>query len=188
MPIDSTQVRSFGSGRLWAAPLATALPTAFDSVPNAAFIDLGYIDEAGPRFSFGRETNEVMVWQSYDPVRVINTRIPKEVTAKLMQTNPVVTALAMGGGDVDLPVALDTDNARYTLPDEEDVDERALIVDGYDGTIIHRWVFPRVQNLNGVEFAFVRSDATGYELKFKALSHATKPFLLTNDASFVAAA
>jgi hypothetical protein len=188
MPLDSTEVRSFGSGRVWAAPLATAFPTAFDGAPGVGWVDLGYIDEAGPRFSFGRETNEVMVWQSYDPVRVINTRIPKEVTAKLMQTNPDVMELAMGGGAVDLPVALDTDNARFTLPAEEDVDERALIVDGYDGDIIHRWCFPRVQNLNGVEFAFVRSDATGYELKFKALAHTTRPYLLTNDPVFIAAA
>lgn len=183
MALTASEVRSFGSGRVWVAPVGTAFPTAFDGVPGGTWVDLGYIDEQGPRFEFGREVTEIPAWQSYDPVRIINVRVPKTIAATFLQTNEDVLKLAMGGGETSTPVALDTDNFKYVLPDEEDVDTRALMVDGYDGSIIHRWCFPRVQNMNGVSFGFVRSDVTKYDLNFKAIADTVKPFLLHNDTA-----
>ena len=182
MALTASEVRAFNSGRVWAAPEGTAFPTAFDGTPGIGWVDLGYTDEDGPQLEFGREVTEVMAWQSYDPVRLINTRIPKTVRVGLLQTNDDVLELAMGGGTLSTPVALDTDNFKFELPDEEDVDVRALIVDGYDGTIIHRWCFPRMQNQGGVSFAYKRTDATKYTLEFKALA-GTRPYLLHNDTN-----
>jgi hypothetical protein len=188
MALDATDIRVGGNTRIYLAPLASAFP-AWDEVPDDPWIDLGYVTTDGVSFNFGREINEIYAMQSAEPVRTINTRLPKTVGFNLMQSGRDQFLVAMGGGTWTAEGS-ETDVYRYEPADVGATDERALIVQMEDGGNIYRWHFKRTQNREGIEFAYQREDAATFAVTMAVLAPQddSKPFyLVSNDPALAAA-
>lgn len=87
MPIDSTEVRLAPNGRVYVGPLATPLPTNATMTINAAFKDLGYIDEDGVSITPGVEFTDIMMWQSAVAVKTTLDTVNFEVQFNMGQVN-----------------------------------------------------------------------------------------------------
>lgn len=184
MALDSTEIRVAGSGGVYVAPLDTDFPDFGDDLEaDENFLNLGYITEDGATFNVSRESEDIYSWQSLDPVRTINKRIPKSVKFNLQQTTKETIELALGGGTWD-PSEDEPIVWTYTPPDVGDVDERAMIVQLIDGDLVYRWLFPRSLNKEGIEFNATRNKEIGYPVTMSILQPAdgAVPFTFaTND-------
>lgn len=183
MSFESAEVVVTGTGHVYVAPVGTDFPDDISQAVSqaAGWRELGYVSEEGARFAFNRDVNEIMAWQSFDPIRLVVTRVPKEISFDLMQWNQFTVALALGGGTVTTTGAGEYE---YNPPDESFVDERALIVEGTDGDRNYRFCFRKSINMQGVDFAFVRSDPANLPVTMKVLAaddDATPYFLQTDD-------
>jgi hypothetical protein len=153
-----------GTGTIWVAPEATAIPTGL-TAPPSPWIDVGYASEDGVTVAISREQEEIMAWQSVDPVRVLVTAEPKTITFELLEFDQESISLALRGGTWS-----GTSPYEYTPPDAGATDVRAMLIDGVDGDDSFRLVFPRVQLQGDIEFSLVRTDAVRLPLEFAVLA------------------
>jgi hypothetical protein len=173
-----------GTGAVYVAPDGTSLPTDLVSPPVDPWEDVGYISEDGVQFTFSRDQEEVNAWQVSTPVRVLVTNEPIQIQFELEQFDRLTVELAFRGGDFSGTSAPYT----YTPPDAGASDVRALLIDAVDGAYHLRYVFPRVQLTDDVEFSFVRSDAIRLPLTFAVLAATEKWAILSDHPGFGAAA
>lgn len=167
MALDASEVAVGGDGNVWRAPVGTAFPTNISTAVNEIlWTELGYLTEEGVRFNFGRETNEIGAWQSFDPVRVVVTEVPKEISHDLRQLNQNTWATAMGGGTW----AGSAPNYEYTPPLPSFIDEFSEIVEFRDGDEKYRFCFHRVIVSSPLEFNTVRDDALTLPVTIQVLA------------------
>ncbi len=182
MALESSEVRVTGTGHAYVAPLGTPIPAGIDSALThaAGWVELGYTTPEGARFSFGREVNDIMGWQSFDPLRTIVTSVPKTVSVDLLQWNQHTMKLGLGGGTVTEPVS---GQYQYEPPDESFVDERMFAIEGTDGDFNYRFIFRKALNQGGVDFSFVRENPVVFPITMKVLAAdaGAKAFLLQTD-------
>lgn len=182
--LDPNEVLVTGFGGVYEAPVGTAFPANISVALSATWKEVGYVTEDGARFSFGREINNIMAWQSRDPIRKVVTALPKTIACDIQQWNIRTLKLALGGGTVTEAAA---GKFNYDPPAEDYLDERAIIVVGEDGDYDYRFCYRRVVNEEPVEFAFVRSDPAALPVTFgvQAAGGGLKPFQFqTNDPAF----
>jgi hypothetical protein len=153
---DPTEITVASAGEIFIAPVGTALPTTPTAALNAAFVGLGYVTEDGVTFTITPEIQEIPAWQSRQPVR--RDLISQAVGASfsLLQWNETNVPFAFGGGTVTNPSG---SIYRYELPTSGALDERAVIVDGLDGTRHVRFILPRCSVTDAVETQLVRTSA-----------------------------
>lgn len=181
MSQETDNIRSFGDGNVYRAPVGTDFPASADTeVDLDDWSDLGLISEDGPQFSFDKEKKDKYAWQSMDPVRTMITKVPKAIKVGLMQTDLQALVTALGGGTVteDPP-----GNFTYEPPEASEVDECALMVEGRDGDLVYRFCYRRVQNLGKIEFPWQREDTVTYDAEFQVLqpSGGEKPFFVQSN-------
>lgn len=181
MSLEASEVAVAATGHIWRAAVGTAFPTNISTaVSETAWTELGYTTTEGVRFSFGREVKEVDAWQTRDTLRVITTATPREIAFDFQQFNQNTWATALGGGTW----SGSTPNWEYTPPDDDDVDEMALIIEAVDGSDSYRWCFRKVANMSGVDFALTRENPIilPVSVKVMAADGGVRPFLFqTND-------
>ncbi|TFB96525.1 MULTISPECIES: hypothetical protein [unclassified Cryobacterium] len=96
---NASQVRVPGSGRIWKAPLGTAIPADSTTAPGAGFVELGFCTD-GFVAKQDYKTKDVTVWQALEPVRTIPTALVRSFTFELQQTNKDTLGLAWGGAAI----------------------------------------------------------------------------------------
>lgn len=178
---DSGEVVVAGTGRVYVAPVGTPFPASIaEPIDPDDWEDVGYCTPEGATFNFGREINRVMAWQSFDPVRMVVTAVPKTVGFQLLQWNQATLKLALGGGTVN---AYEGGEYEYEPADESFVDERALIVTGEDGDRSYRFCFRKAINEAGVEFDFVRENPSQLPISMVVLAAdgGLKPYVIQTD-------
>ncbi len=182
MALEAPEVRVTGTGHVYVAPIGTAIPAGIDTALThaAGWVELGYTTEAGARFAFGREVNRIMGWQSFDPLRIVVTNLPKSVSVDLMQWNQHTLKLALGGGTVTEP---SSGQYEYEPPAESFVDERMFAIEGIDGDYNYRFIYRKALNESGVNFDFVRSNPVVFPITMGILAadSGLKPFKLQTD-------
>lgn len=154
MSLDAEEIVVTGTGHIYRAPVGTAFPRV-SVAPPAPWVDLGYASEDGAAFSFGRETNPIMGWQSFDPLRIVTTSIPKTIAVSLLQWNEHTHLTAMGGGTWSSPFSGEFE---YEPPDPDFIDEFAYLITGSDGDFEYRIGYKRVMVSDKVDFSFVRAN------------------------------
>lgn len=184
MSLESAEVVVGSTGHIWRGVLGTAFPTNISTAVNETlWTELGYTTEDGVGFNFDRSVNEVMGWQSYDPLRIIVESIPKEITTEFLQFNQNTWSTAAGGGTW----SGSSPNFTYEPPDPSVLDQFALIVEFTDGSNSYRFGFPQVQVTSAFDFSTSRSEAISLPVTFKVLAPVVstdKPFTFwTNDAN-----
>lgn len=184
MSLETSEIVVGSFGHVYRAPLGTSFPTNIGTAVNDVnWVELGYLTEEGVRFNFGREVNEFMGWQSYDPLRVLITSVPKEISFDFAQFNANTLMTALGGGSLSESPA---NNFQYEPPEESYLDQFQLIVAWEDGTLDYRMCFRKVQNMGGVEFALTRDTPIILPVTVKVLAAdaGAKPFFLqTTDSN-----
>lgn len=192
MALDADEVRVAGSGGVYVADLGTAFPAfSADLEADDDFTNLGYITEDGATFTLSREVEDIFAWQSPDPIRTINKRVPKTVKFDLMQSDYHAFMLALGGGTWGVAGVAPNEVYTYTPPAVSAVDERAMILELVDGTLKYRWYFKRALNKEGVEFQATRNTSVNYPVSMSILTpaDASAPFTFeTNDDAVAAPA
>jgi hypothetical protein len=165
MSLESSEVVVAGTGHVWRAPLNTAIPTnASTAVTEANWTELGYTTEDGVQFNFDRQTNEIMGWQSYEPLRIVVTSIPKEITATFQQFNQNTLSHALGGGTW----SGTSPNFSMVPPTTSFLDQFAYIVEFTD-TYTYRWIFYKAQVISAFQFQTSRTDNVKLQATVKVL-------------------
>ena len=167
MTLEANETKVGATGHIWRAPVGTAFPTNISTaVDETLWTELGYTSEEGVRFKFSREVTELGAWQSYDPIRILTSKVPKEIAHDFLQWNQNTFATAMGGGTW----SGSAPNFEYVPPAPEELDQFAEIVELQDGDDLLRLCYYKVQNMSGVEFAATRENAMILPVTVKVLA------------------
>lgn len=86
----SDNVRVGVTGAIYVAPAGTTLPTDATSALNAAFDELGYVDENGVTETQGETITNIKAWQNSAVVRKILTEHDVTYQFAALETNPTV--------------------------------------------------------------------------------------------------
>jgi hypothetical protein len=186
MSNESAQVRAYGDGSIYVAPVGTAFPATIDAAIPAGWTQLGFVTEDGVVPEFGQDTTDVGAWQSGDPVRILLTKKPKKIDFSLLQVNADTMELALGGGDWTEPSA---GLFLFEPADESFLDERALILEAFDGDIGYRICYRKALKDGAVTFPLSRTKASEFKISMRILAAdgGAKPFLIqTNDPAIEA--
>lgn len=90
MATVSDNVRVGVTGAIYIAPAGTTLPTSAEGSLNAAFEELGYIDESGVVETQGEQNTNIKAWQNSAVVRKILTEHDLTYAFTALETNPTV--------------------------------------------------------------------------------------------------
>jgi hypothetical protein len=165
MSLESSEVVVAGTGHVWRAPLNTSMPTnASTAVTEANWTELGYTTEDGVQFNFDRQIKEITGWQSFDPLRIIVTSIPKEITATFQQFNQNTLSHALGGGTW----SGSSPNFSMVPAATNFLDQFAYIVEFTD-TYTYRFCFYKAQVTSAFQFQTSRSDSIHLATTVKVL-------------------
>lgn len=184
---DPNEIHVASNGQVYVAPVGTALPVSPTASLNAAFVGLGYCTVDGVTINVAPDIQEIMSWQSRQATR--RQLMAQDVTATftLQQFNEDTVPLAFGGGSV---VLVSAGVYRFDLPTDGALDERAMIIDGVDGSVHMRIVLPRGNVTEAVEMKFARDSESQLPITFKALQptdgSTAMRFYSDDSAAFVA--
>lgn len=180
--LNAEEVRVALTGHIYYAPLGSDIPA--DLTAPVGGIDLGYTTEEGVSFTFSKETEDIMGWQSMDPLRKLITAAPKSCNFTLRQLSRDTWLSTMGGEVTDGGAGV----YRWEPDDSKQV-EGVIIVDFEDNDIGYRFGFRRAAQSGEVEFSLVRTDAVNLPNTWTALAtkDGSKSFFMdTNDPAFAA--
>lgn len=146
------------TGYIYGAPTGTTLPTAEVQGLNAAFVNLGYISDAGVVQSIGRDTTSIKAWGG-DEVRKIATSHELAFNFTMLETNPA--ALEAYYGEQTDPAAVVHIKSQSGL-------RQAWVIDVADGTNIIRIAIPDGEILEVGDVTYATEEAIGYEVTLSA--------------------
>lgn len=165
--MDASELYVAGTGHIATAPEDTVMPTG--GTLADPWTDHGYATEDAVEFTFGKTTDELKGWQSFDTLRMITTEAPKSVKFTLMQSNVENLLLALGGGTYD---ELTGD---YTPADASVLDVRALFIDATDGGDTWQFWAPRVLLSDNVVIPWKKSGVAEMPLTFSVQAASSGP-------------
>lgn len=182
MALDASQVRVALTGHVFFGADVTTDPTGFST--NGAltgFKELGYTTEDGVTFTIGKETEDIMGWQSSDPLRVVVTAEPKSAAFTLRQLNKDNWATTFGGTFTTEGIA--PDQTVLWEPGLAEIVEGFLVIEFEDGDDKYQIGFRRAQAAAEIEFSFVRSDSVNLPQEMRALAPADggRPWFMRTD-------
>src|SRR5580704_11334993 len=169
MALSNSQFRLAPTGHVYVAPLGSPVPTDVTTAWNAAWNELGYLDDTGVAITPKTTYTAVSSWQS----GMVNKEVPvsqdMSLAFNLQQTNAFNLSLYFFG------VAWTTSGGINTLsvPSAFSSDERMLGVEWTDSaaTFTYRMVIPRGIATSRTKIDINRKTVTMYGLTFEALDN-----------------
>lgn len=191
--IDPDETVNAADGYIAVASLTADPPTAIeDFIPDesgdvdlpAGWIALGSLTDAGPQFSFGKDSKDIPGWPGRDPIRTLITANPSSVKATLQQWSSEAFKLGLSGAIVE------TAGGGVVVTPEDDSfnDERQFVLYGADGDKNYGFWIPRAKNVANLDFAFTTGDLAALPIEMKVLKPADgakRVNLFTDDTAFV---
>jgi hypothetical protein len=185
MANNSQEIIVAATGHVSVAPFGTALPTEEVTALNAAFLDVGYVTEAGVTFTATPTIVDVNAWQSYTPIRKLVTARALTAACVMQQWNQETFAVAFGGGTWTM---VSPGSYRYDPPiDGSALTEYSLVIDAVDGVKNVRWVVKRCTIEGAVTSNLTRTAAADLPVTFAALTpdgQNTAWYFLSNASEF----
>lgn len=165
-----------GPGRIYYAPLATAIPTITAAASKVAatwtnWVQVGSTD-AGMTYTEATETADIRVAESKYPVRTVTTSKSSRVAFVANEISDLIWKLAMNGGTNTITGAGATKLSEYAPP-LADAEVRVMLafVDNLDTEIL---VWPQVFNVGSVEYVRGTFETkAGLSMEFNAEIPAT---------------
>lgn len=181
---DTAELRVAGTGSIYIATYAagsTALPTAYNSTLDAAFVELGFTTEDGVTFTDEPTIDRKGAWQSFYPVRILETARMAKVGFELEQWNTDALRVATGGGTVTTAGS----GAKFTPHAAGTISEWTVIVDVTDGTITDRYVLTKVITTSSFETQLTRTELATLPTELEAVGEdGVDPwFMFTSDTT-----
>lgn len=171
MALDTTELFSAGTGRIYRGATSAALPATITTAPSSSiWADLGYATVEGAGFESAPTWNPIYGWQSTRSLRQLKGNVEEKITATLLQLNRYTVQTLFGGGTF---VESPTDVYTYTPPAPDDRDEFAILIDADDGDYRMRWYFQKVQNLATGQIMFNRENVTEVAIELSVLEPAS---------------
>ncbi len=187
-PYDASNLFSLSDADIYRAPVGTVFPTDL-AAPAAAWKLLGHLAESGIRPQPGRETEDIPSIQSGGyPVRRRIRRRSYQVAFDLMEWTAESLALAWGGGAWTQVSVGPPPVVKFTPFFSGELDESALLIDGFDGARQVRWAVPRGSVGDIGETTLGPEGNANLPVSFAAFATGTAPpwYLLSADTQFVA--
>lgn len=178
MAIDTSEIRVGVSGSVYVAPAGTTLPVEPDDALEAAFVDLGAINEDGVTLSPSQTVEKIRAWQAAKAVRVVKTEDELSMSFALMQWNADTVPLALGGGTVSATTGGAT---KYVPPAAGTVDERIFVVEWIDGAYTYRLVVPRGMVSETSDIQLTKASASELPLSVEVLGSTPDDFIIYTD-------
>ena len=150
------------TGGIFFAPTGTALPTSPSASKNAAFLEVGYVTDAGIVQSIGNTTKEIKAWQNADVVRRIQTDHSATFKFAMLETNANSLAayyLSYAAGVTQIKSGV--------MP------RKSWILDVVDGTNLIRIVLPDAQITERGDVSYVNGDAISYPVTIECYPDAS---------------
>lgn len=169
MAADATNV-STGKpkvgGAIWRAPLGSVLPTDATSALDAAFVNLGYVDEAGVTNSNSPESDNVKAWGG-DNVASIQTAKPDSFKYKLIESlNADVLKAVYGTANV----TVDSNGEIKITANASDQEEACWVIEMImKGSKVRRIVIPDGKISEVGDIVYKDDECIGYDLTVLAV-------------------
>lgn len=178
--INPAEVTLASTGHVWVAPAGTTLPTTPGATPNAAFIDLGYMDENGVSITPSVDTNGVKAWQSAVDVLTILTGVGLTAKFSAIQfSSRMAREYFFGGAWVNDGAG----NTTMTFSSNPSLALRAMLVDWTDQNgYLYRLVLARGQFTDRDAVQLQRTENMAFGVTFECLDNSGNlGYLITNN-------
>jgi len=168
MALDSGEVRLAPFGHVYVAPVGSVLPTDTTTPFDAAWRELGYLDEDGVEITPSVDVADIGAWQSLVPVKQSLTGMNLELAFNLIQMNQQTTSLFFFGESWTATGGI----ATLEISSSPTLDERALAVEwNDDNDNINRLLIPRGLVTDRDGMTLNRSDAVAFGITYRALDY-----------------
>lgn len=175
---DTDEIVVAGTGSIFIATYGAALPSSYDSTLPSAYIELGYTDEDGVTFRDEPTIEKRRAWQSFYPVRILETERMAEVSFNLLQWNTKAFEVAAGGGTA----ASAGTGKQFTPKAAGTVSEWTVVIAASDGTRDYRIVIPRCMTTSALETQLSRTDMSRLPATLEAIGvDGAAPWTLYSD-------
>jgi len=165
MPLNASEIRVAGTGRVYVAAAHTAPPADFTKTWDSPWLDLGYTTADGVKFTKKDKLDPVDSWQTVAAIRYVYSDRDLSVKLSLLQINPDSLAFFFG-----TPLT-GAGTLNFEIAAAPRVDERALGIEFRDGPdITHRFVIHRGVVTDTDETSFTRTTAIKLGLTFTAMT------------------
>jgi|GEM_PF-2300173 len=166
MPLNASEIRVAGTGRVLVAPAHTAPPANFTTDwSSPPWLDLGYTTSDGVKFTKKDKLDPIDTWQTVAAIRYVYSDRDLSLKFSLLQVNMDTLAFFFGT-PLSPPTGLSLEIAASPR-----VDERALGIEFRDGpTITHRFVVHRGVVTETDETSITRTSAIKLGITFTALT------------------
>lgn len=164
--LDADAIVIAGTATIHVAPAGTTMPTSLSDELDPAFVELGYSTDDGVAFSDTKEVQGVRPHQSFYDVRRFVTGRASSLGFSLLQWDADTVPFAFGGGAITEPTP---GEFRYTPPDPEELDERALVIDLADGDRHFRFGIPKGMVSSNTDSGLARTGPALLPITFDAL-------------------
>jgi hypothetical protein len=165
MPLNASEIRVAGTGRVLVAPAHTAPPANFTTDWSNSWLDLGYTTADGVKFTKKDKLDPVDTWQTVAAIRYVYSDRDLSVKFALLQVNMDTLAFFFG-----TPQASPT-GLTFEIAASPVVDERALGIEFRDGPdVTHRFVIHRGVVTDTDETSLTRTSAIKLGVTFTALT------------------
>lgn len=148
-------------GAVYVAPTGTAAPTSASSTLNAAFKEVGYLDEGGITIAHSDDTTELKAWQRASVIRKTITQSDTTVQFAMIESrNKAAVELfykkAMESGDQQL----DEGGALAASV--------SVVIDVIDGTKVHRLYLPECEVTERGDIQITSEESIKYDVTITA--------------------
>lgn len=167
------------NGSILVAPVATALPADVTAAFPAGWVDLGFTDENGAKFTDTKTITDIPVWQLFYAARKIVASRDFQLDFVLRQFDAETVKLGFGGGEI-----FDDGGGafHYEPPAPEFIDERAMAIEWLDGTKTYRVIVNRGLVQSNTVTEVVRTKASDVPITFGIIGEdGVVPWIIQTD-------
>ena len=176
--------KPLSTGAILVAPLGTALPTTVDTAPNVAFVNTGYIGEAGVTENNARSVEKIRAWGG-DTVKVTQTEHTLTYQFEFIESlNTEVLKTVYGTANVTTTAASASKGTLQSIKITSDVlPHKSYIFEIKDGDAKVRIVIPDGQITEIGETTYSDAAAISYQVTVECFpdSSAGKAYKYTDD-------
>lgn len=186
MAQNALQVRVAGTGSIYLAPYGTTAPVDTATPLNAAFKEMGYTSDKGVDLEYTPKFGSVMSWQSLTALRQFPQSLDFKASFELEQWSSDVISAYFGGGSV-ITNPSESGGKLYSVSNTPSVDERAAVLEFFDGVQKYRIYIPRVIITDRGKVVLARTGAAMWQMTIAALpvdNNTALATLIIKDASF----
>ena len=165
MALNDQLVRVGVIGKVYAAPVGTALPDDIVTPLNAAFQEVGLISEEALTESLEVTKELLRAWQRPTGVRTLTTEVNWTWQFACMETSPIVLELYYGGAVSSVDAGVST----TTIPAWPSATEKTWVIEIEDGDVTTRYVIPKGDVTEREEVNHVHTEGTMYGITVAVL-------------------